>query len=69
MRWNARVQKLDLGLLKKTLNKQTNKKKKLSLDEDQTHDAASSRTASPTHYQLSYSGPKSTTTITAGLKQ
>ena len=31
--------------------------KKLSTEEDRTHDAASSRTASPTHYQLSYSGP------------
>ena len=28
-----------------------------SPEEDRTHDAASSRTASPTHYQLSYSGP------------
>ena len=28
-----------------------------SSEEDQTYDAASSRTASPTHYQLSYSGP------------
>ena len=28
-----------------------------SPEEDQTHDAASSRTASPTHYQLSYSCP------------
>ena len=27
-------------------------------EEDGTHDAASSRTASPTHYQLSYSGPQ-----------
>ena len=26
-------------------------------EKDRTHDAASSRTASPTHYQLSYSGP------------
>ena len=26
-------------------------------EEDRTRDAASSRTASPTHYQLSYSGP------------
>ena len=30
---------------------------KFSPEEDQTHDAASSRTASPTHNQLSYSGP------------
>ena len=28
-----------------------------SSEEDQTHDGASCRTASPTHYQLSYSGP------------
>ena len=26
-------------------------------EEDQTHDAATHRTVSPTHYQLSYSGP------------
>ena len=26
-------------------------------EEDRTHAAASSRTVSPTHYQLSYSGP------------
>ena len=31
-------------------------RKKISPEEDRTHDAASSRTASPTHYQLSYSG-------------
>ena len=30
---------------------------KFSSEEDRTHDAASRRTASPTHYQLSYSGP------------
>ena len=30
---------------------------KFSSEEDQTHNAASSRTASPTHYQLSYSSP------------
>ena len=35
-------------------------KKKSSLEEDRTHDAASSRTVSPTHYQLSYSGPTET---------
>ena len=28
-----------------------------SSEEDRTHDAASCRTASPTHYRLSYSGP------------
>ena len=27
-----------------------------SPEEDRTHDAASSKTASPTHYQLNYSG-------------
>ena len=32
---------------------------KISSEEDRTHDAASSRTASPTHYQLSYSDPAS----------
>ena len=31
---------------------------KKSSEEDGTHNAASSRTASPTHYQLSYSGPR-----------
>ena len=30
---------------------------KFSSEEDRTHDAASSRKASPTHYHLSYSGP------------
>ena len=30
---------------------------KFSSEEDRTHDVASSRTASPTHYQLSYSDP------------
>ena len=30
---------------------------KFSSEEDQTHNTASSRTASPTHYQLSYSSP------------
>ena len=30
---------------------------KFSAEEDRIHDAASSRTASPTHYQLSYSSP------------
>ena len=33
---------------------------KFSSDEDQTHNAALSRTASPTHYQLSCSGPLKT---------
>ena len=32
---------------------------KFSSEEDRTHDAAASGTASPTHYQLSYSGPRS----------
>ena len=31
---------------------------KFSAEEDQTHDAASRRTASPTHNQTSYSGPQ-----------
>ena len=31
--------------------------KKFSSQEDRTHDAVSSRTASPIHYQVSYSGP------------
>ena len=35
--------------------------KKFSSDEDRTHDAASSRTASPTHYQRTYSGLTHTT--------
>ena len=33
-------------------------KKKISSEEDRTHDAASSRTVSPTHYQLRYFGPR-----------
>ena len=32
-------------------------RKKFSLEEDRTHDAASSRTASPTHYQLAIPAP------------
>ena len=32
-------------------------RKKIS-KEDRTHDPASSRTTNPTHYQVSYSGPK-----------
>ena len=71
VRWNAYVHRLDLGLYSDpkefwgigirtyvhSKGKIPSTGKKNLLKEDGTHDAASSRTASPTHYQLSYSGP------------
>ena len=66
--WNASVHRLDLGLYShpkefkgNRARNHINSKEKIpsnrGSEEDQTHDAASHRTASPTHYQLSYSGP------------
>ena len=65
-RWNACVHRLDLSLYSHPIEfyiwgmesepmlsprEKSSVLEKFSLDEDQTHDAASSRTASPTHYQ------------------
>ena len=69
VQWNACVQRLDLGLyshLKEFLGNgvrtHVNSKGKIPYTgcsaEDRTYDAASCRTASPTHYRLSYSGPR-----------
>ena len=68
VRWNACVQRLDLGfsLIRKSFGGMesgpmlTPREKIPSTggsEEDRTRDAASRRTASPTHYRLSYSGP------------
>ena len=71
VRWNACVRRLDLGLYSRPdevlgngIRTHVNSKGKIpstrnnfSSEEDRTQDAASSRTASPTHYPLSYSGP------------
>ena len=60
MQWNACVHRLDLGLYsqpKEIWGTYVNSKgkcplpEKFSPEEDQTNDAASSRTESPTHYQ------------------
>ena len=75
VRWNACVQRLDLGLYshRKELGEggggdgvrtHVNSKGKIpsteqfSPEEDRTHHAASNRTASSTHYQLSCFGPR-----------
>ena len=71
MRWNACVHRLDLGLysqpkefLGNGVRTHFNCKGKIpssgkfSSEEDRTHHAASSRTASPTHYQQAISAPK-----------
>ena len=65
LRWNACVHRLDLGLYShpkefwgngvrthvNSKGKKSHRPEKFSLEEYRTHDAASSRTASPTHYQ------------------
>ena len=69
-RWNACVHRIDLGLYSHPkefwgngVRIHVNSKGtsplsgKFSSEEDRTHDAASSSTASPAHYQTSYSGP------------
>ena len=71
VRWNACVHRLDLDLCSQSKEflengvrthvdskgkKSTPPEKKIS-EEDRTHDAASSRTASPTHYQRAIPAP------------
>ena len=64
MQWNACVQRLDLGLYSHwkefrgmdsepmlTPREKSPPSEKISSEEDRTHNTASSRTASPTHYQ------------------
>ena len=66
--WKAFVHRLDLGLYSNPtefggngVRTHFNSKGKVlttgSSEGDQTHDAASRRTASPTHHRLNYSGP------------
>ena len=68
VRWNVCMHRLDFGSYSHpkeflrngvgvTLGKKSPLLEGLSSEEDRTHDTASSRTASPTHFQLSYSGP------------
>ena len=68
VRWNACVYRLDLGLYSRPkefggngVRTHVNSKGKIpstgGSEQDRTRDAASCRTVSPTHYQLSYSGP------------
>ena len=69
MRWNVCVHRLGFGLyshlkefLGNGLRTHVNSKKIIpstgSSEEDQTHDTASRRITNPTHYQLSYFGPR-----------
>ena len=70
VRWNACVHRLDLGLyshpkefLRNGVRNHVNSKLKIpstgnfSSEKDGSHDAASSRTASPTHYQRTIQPP------------
>ena len=70
VRWNACVHRLDLALYshprefggmesEPMLTPRENPLylKKISIEEDETRDAASSRTASPTHYQQAIPAP------------
>ena len=70
VRWNACVHRLDLGLYshpkelwgngaRTHVNSKGNTPlpEKFSSEEDQTHDAASSKTGSPTHYQRHFRLP------------
>ena len=68
VRWNVLEHRLDLRLdshpkefLRNGVRTHVNSKSKIPSTrgsaEDTTHVAASHRTVSPTHYQLSYSGP------------
>ena len=72
VRWNVRVHRLDLGLhshpkelwgngVRTHVNSKRKKipstGKKISPEEDRTHDAASSRTASPALFQRAILGP------------
>ena len=74
VRWNACVHRLDLGLyshpkelLGNGVRADVNSKGKIPSTggsrESRTCDAASRRTASPTHYRLSYSGPPPTVSL------
>ena len=61
VRWNACVHRLDLGytLIQKSFGGMESERRIPSTgspEQDRTRDAAARRTASPTHYQLSYSG-------------
>ena len=68
VRWNACVHRLDLGLYShteefwrngvRTPREKSPLLEKISSEEDQTHDVASSRTASPTHYQRAIAAPQ-----------
>ena len=72
VRWNACVHRLDLSLYSRlkeffwgmesermsTPRENSPLPEKFSSEEDQTHDAASSRTASPTHYQWAIPAPQ-----------
>ena len=73
VRWNARVHRLDLGLYSHPKEfwgmesepmlapkEKSLLPEKFSPEEDRTHDAVSSRTASPTHYQRAIPAPDST---------
>ena len=68
VRWNACMHRLDLGLYSQvflemesepmlTPREKSPLPENFSPEEDQTHDAASSRTASPTHYQRAIPAP------------
>ena len=75
MQWNDCVHILDLGLyshpneffgtgVRTHVNfkrKNPSTPKQFSSEEDQIHNTVSSRTASPTYHQLSYSGPANIT--------
>ena len=77
VQWNTCVPRLDLGLYSHSkefwengVGTHVNSKGKIpstgkfSPEEYRIHDAASSRTVSPTHYQLSYSGPSNNFKLT-----
>ena len=66
--WNARLHRLDLGLyshpkelggngVRNHVNSKGIIPSTIGSEEARARDAASRRTASPTHYRLSYSGP------------
>ena len=73
VRWNARVHRLDLGLYSHPKELEVMESESIltprenpfhrRLREGQTREAAPGRTASSTHYQLSYSGPRSLLTL------
>ena len=72
VRWNASVHRLDLGLYSHPkefggngVGNHVNSVGKIPStggpEEDRNRDAASRRTANPTHYRLNYSGPRMAT--------